>query len=145
MAFHFYGRCVSVDTETCKIVTLIGCDCDLLSIYILMNGTEKIFRVDLVTLKIVTNWTSPSPQTEYFSTLLFDFKSTTFDLVDATPSIIFFVLMNSDNTLPGSIFVSTNGKASLKNHVWQHDTEAYWSCAGLDKDGWFKVENVLQV
>ena len=35
------GRCVSVDTETCKIVTLIGCDCDLLSIYILMNGTEK--------------------------------------------------------------------------------------------------------
>lgn len=105
----------------------------------------KIFRVDLVTLKIVTNWTSPSPQTEYFSTFLFDFKSTTFDLVDATPSIIFFVLMNSDNTLPGSIFVSTNGKASLKNHVWQHDTEAYWSCAGLDKDGWFKVENVLQV
>ena len=100
----------------------------------------KISRVDLLTLKIVTNWTSPSPQTEYFSTLLFDFKSTTFDLVNTTPSVIFF-----DNTLPGSIFVSTNVKASLKNHVWQHDSQAYWSCAGLDKDGWFKVENVLQV
>ena len=58
----------------------------------------------LLTVKIVTNWTSPSSaQTEYLSALFFDFNNTTFDCEKEMPSLILFTLMKAGSSATGSI------------------------------------------
>ena len=104
------------------------------------------FRFALLTVKIVTNWTSPSSaQTEYLSIFFFYFNKTTFDSEKEMPSLILFTLMKAGSSATGSFVGSIIGIASLKYLVWQHDPMVYWGLRVLKWNGWIKEEKVLQL